>query len=280
MAPRFWVGGTGTWDNSDTTHWASSSNGAGGVAVPASGDTVTFDGNSGGGTVTVAATINGTNTISSLTMGAFTGTLDFSANDPNITMSTFSGSGTGTRTLNMGDGTWTITSTGNNTIWDMATTTNLTFNANGSTIAFAAAGSANRTINPGGLTYNIMSFSDSGGGFSSFLWSSNSNATIATLNITAPVKMAFGQGRTITITNSFNWAGSSSNPILLLVRDDVNGAGTTISSANNGTIDYGVLRGLTFSGGGTFTATNSIDAKGNTGITITGPSGSGVVIGS
>jgi hypothetical protein len=32
---------------------------------------------------------------------------------------------------------------------------------------------------------------------------------------------------------------------------------------------------MTFSGGATFNATNSFDLKGNSGITITGPSGSG-----
>ena len=52
MASRFWVGGTGTWDASDTTHWATASNGAGGASVPGSSDAVTFDASSGGGTVT------------------------------------------------------------------------------------------------------------------------------------------------------------------------------------------------------------------------------------
>jgi hypothetical protein len=57
-ASRFWVGGTGNWDASDTTHWAASSGGGGGASVPGSGDTVTLDGSSGGGTVTVTAAVN------------------------------------------------------------------------------------------------------------------------------------------------------------------------------------------------------------------------------
>lgn len=59
MAARFWVGGTGTWDGVDTTHWSNSDGGAGGAAVPSSSDDVVFNANSGlgsGGTVTVAAT--------------------------------------------------------------------------------------------------------------------------------------------------------------------------------------------------------------------------------
>ena len=58
MASRFWVGGTGTWDASDTTHWAATSGGAGGQSVPTASDTATFDASSGGGTVTVNTTVN------------------------------------------------------------------------------------------------------------------------------------------------------------------------------------------------------------------------------
>jgi len=49
----FWVGGTGTWDASNTSNWAGSSGGIGGVGIPSSSDDVFFDGNSGGGVVTI-----------------------------------------------------------------------------------------------------------------------------------------------------------------------------------------------------------------------------------
>jgi hypothetical protein len=75
MASRYWVGGTGTWDGTDTTHWATSSGGAGGASVPTSDKNVFFDANSGGGTITT-----GTDGIplemASLTCTGFTGTLD------------------------------------------------------------------------------------------------------------------------------------------------------------------------------------------------------------
>src|SRR6185312_13655052 len=71
VASLFWVGGTGTWDNSTATHWASSSGGGGGAAVPQASTTAFFDGNSGGGTVTVGATIS----ITAITGTGFTGTL-------------------------------------------------------------------------------------------------------------------------------------------------------------------------------------------------------------
>lgn len=54
---RFWVGGTGTWDASTTTHWSSTTGGSGGASVPTAADDVVFDASSGAGTATLAATV-------------------------------------------------------------------------------------------------------------------------------------------------------------------------------------------------------------------------------
>ena len=43
MANRYWVGGTGNWDASTTTHWSDTSGGAGGFSIPTSADNVYFD---------------------------------------------------------------------------------------------------------------------------------------------------------------------------------------------------------------------------------------------
>lgn len=67
---RHWVGGTGTWDSSSTTHWSTWSGGTAGASVPDSANAVIIDGNSGGGTVTLSATT----TINSLNCTGFTGT--------------------------------------------------------------------------------------------------------------------------------------------------------------------------------------------------------------
>ena len=78
MAPaqsRYWVGGTGTWDGTDTTHWATSSGGAGGASVPTFNKNVFFDANSGGGTITTG-TDGYTLGMASLNCTGFTGTLD------------------------------------------------------------------------------------------------------------------------------------------------------------------------------------------------------------
>lgn len=51
MASRYWVGGSGLWNSTDTSHWSATSGGAGGASVPGASDHVTFDNNSGAGAV-------------------------------------------------------------------------------------------------------------------------------------------------------------------------------------------------------------------------------------
>ena len=66
MATYYWVGGTGTWNASSTTPWASSSGASGGAGFPTSADDVIFDNNSnvGTGLFTVTATSAVCNNIS------------------------------------------------------------------------------------------------------------------------------------------------------------------------------------------------------------------------
>ncbi len=57
MANRYWVGGSGTWNNTSTTNWAATSGGASGASAPTSVDDVFFDANSGAtATITIQAT--------------------------------------------------------------------------------------------------------------------------------------------------------------------------------------------------------------------------------
>lgn len=62
MANRFWVGGSGTWDDTSTTNWSATSGGAGGASAPVAADDVFYDANSGtAATVTVSATATARN---------------------------------------------------------------------------------------------------------------------------------------------------------------------------------------------------------------------------
>lgn len=150
MAAKYWVGGTGNLDGSDTTHISDTDGGAGGAVYPAAGDDLIFNANSGGGTVTVTAAVG----MKSITCGAFTGS--FVGNSQTLTLQTFNGSGSGTRTINI-DNT-TINLSGDNA-WTLSTVTNLTFSATGSTInltgggAFQGGGKTYGTVN---ITYNFV----------------------------------------------------------------------------------------------------------------------------
>lgn len=57
MADRFWVGGSGTWNTTNTANWSTTDGGSGGASVPTSTDDVYFTGSSGTGTVTISGTV-------------------------------------------------------------------------------------------------------------------------------------------------------------------------------------------------------------------------------
>jgi hypothetical protein len=268
MATRFWVGGTGTWDASDTTHWAATTNGAGGASVPSSADTVTFDASSGGGTVTVNTTVN----VQSITMGAFTsGTLDFSINNNNVSLSAstaFSGTGTVTRTLKLGNGTFSLTGAGS--AWDMTTTTGLTFDAGNSTISWTNTASGNtRTFITGGLTYWSASTVQSSPLKGTVLQFTGAGTFNGTVTIAGGSNVLFPNALTTTISNLV-MSGISSAPAVLLSASVTAAATVAVTTA---TIDWSAIRWITFTGGPA--ATNSFDLGSNSGITITAPSGGG-----
>lgn len=260
-ASRFWVGGTGTWDNATTTHWSATTGGGGGSSVPGSADSVTFDGASGGGTVT----LNYAPSITGLTGGAHTGTFDTGNN--NISCSSgFNYSGTGTRTLTLG--TSTITLTGGS--WTMTTTTGLTFNGSNATISMT---SKNATFTGGGLAYNIVSVTATGGGGITFL----SANTFTTLTIRPSGNGTITVGADQSVSGLFtvdNITSSVGNAGLL-----AGGSSTGVFTKGNArTISAGSvsLANTTFAdivgtGAATWTGTNIGDGGGNSNITFTTP---------
>jgi len=80
MANRYWVGGTGTWDQTSTANWSTTSGGSAGASAPTYTDLVFFDDNSGGGTVDVQDTGGATYpSCASLDFQGFTGSFDSSS---------------------------------------------------------------------------------------------------------------------------------------------------------------------------------------------------------
>jgi len=273
-ATCFWVGGTGSWSTANAASWSSGTGGAGSTCAATGGipkqaaDVATFDGASGGGTVTVDSTLNGV-TLTQITAGAFTGTLDFSANNPSMTLTaSFSITGAGTRTINLGSGTFTLPATNANN-WDATTVTGLTFNAGTSTILIPNGANGNAaTFVGGGLTYSTLSLGAraSGSGVSI-----SGNNTFATLLVAGPININLTGGATQTITNAIAWNGSSSALIAIFCSSATKG---TLAVAVGSVTSWSALKNITFTGT-TVAATSSFDLGGNTGVTITAPSGGG-----
>lgn len=286
MANRFWVGGTGTWDSTTTTNWAATTGGAGGASAPTTGDAVIFDGSSGGGTVTVDSTVNGLS-LASITAGAFTGTLDFSVNNPSMTL-TLGGtalnlSGTGARKYLLGSGTFTFTGTAAGAYVDIGTTTNLDpTSVTTCGLTFTATTANERQINPGGRTVGALTISanTSRGGFRIFSANTFSSITVAA----GTSYVMFPASATNTVTGSAGLAlnGSSSNPILVLPNTPNAGTATISLSSGTSAPTWAAFVGITTTGSGTLTATDSFDLGRNTldsGDTITAPSVGGGVTG-
>ena len=264
MANRYWTGGTGTWDASDTTHWSDSSGGLGGQSVPGVADSVIFDASSGGGTVTP----NYDMSVVSITMGAFTGTLDFSANDNSPTLQFVNISGTGTRTLNMGDGTWTLTLEGN--VWFATTITNLTLNANSSTIKFTSTGTDTSLSSADGLTYHNVWFARGAATSKNAIVGANTFNELKDTG-TAAHKLMFPVGQTQTIS-TFTVSGTAGNLITITGQTSTftDSTDTYTLSKASGSVQsqYLVVQHSIATGGATWDAgTSSTD---NQGVATTG----------
>jgi len=182
----------------------------------------------------------------------------FNANNQNITALSFSGSGTGTRQITMGSGTWTLT-TGTTNPWTLTTTTNLTFDAGTSTIKLAGTLTAARTFAGGGLTYNNF-WNATTGAFAINMTGSN---TFNDFKIDAARTQRLTAGTTTTVT-TFTATGTSGNEITI---GSITAASHTLAKAGGGTItgDYLLISYSTATPGSTWYATNSTDNGNNSG---------------
>jgi len=258
MAARFWVGGTGNWDVADTTHWAASSNGAGGQSVPGASDTVTFDASSGGGTVTVTAD----HTVTSVTGGAFTGTLDYGT-DRTISYTTFSFTGTATRSLTLGNAAITMTGA-STTVWDITNATNLTFSGASATITLSGASAI---MTPGALqSYGTVSFTGSGAARVN-----STGAIFGTLTRTGTNEKTdtFLINGTKTVTTALNLSGNSSINRLQVLSNTIGTVATITNTSTTVTASNVDFQDIAFSVTIDLSAQTDIgDANGNSGITF------------
>ncbi|MDA8113238.1 MAG: hypothetical protein M0Z43_00715 [Acidithiobacillus sp.] len=273
----YWIGGTGTLDlATDSAHWSDTTGGATCTCEPTTTSTLIFDGSSGGGVVTVNVNIVATE----IQMGAFTGTLDFATNNNNVTLSLFNGSGTGTRTLNMGSGVWTINGgNGVSYAWTMQTTTGLTFSGASATIDLNTDGGYQSAFFYGGaLTYhdiNIGPWTTNHGQVYAF----SGNATFDHFSVTGPANITISSSTTITVNNPMTWTTTAAASVLL---QGFSATSSKLATAGTSIISWVGMYNVTFSGLGTVSCTSCFNFGNNSGesISFTAPSsGGGFVIG-
>lgn len=211
-----------------------------------SGDT-TFNGVGGVWTLQDALSITGNLSLSSGT---------FNANNFNVTAREFNSTGTATRVLTMGSGTFTFSHTAN--VWN-AESTGLTINANTSTINITDSGAGTKTFTGGGFTYNNVSITAGGSGSVDF---SGSN-TFNVFTINAPKTVRFTAATTNTFT-SFVAKGSSGNVITI---SSITAATHTLSKSTGAvSSDYLSLTNSIATGGASwFAGRSSTNVSGNTG---------------
>lgn len=195
MADRYWVGGTGTWTLTGTTNWSDTSGGAGGFSAPTNNDNAFFDGNSGGGTVTVS----GARSVLDITFTGFTGTLtgsgtpiiDFYGNCTLATTMTVD-STVGPNFRKFGTAAGTFTSAGKTIrFFELVSASTLT-------LADAMVSAGSITVTQGTFTTNNYAVT------ASSLSSSNSNTR--TINLGSS---------TVTLSSNSGWNCSTSTNLTL-----------------------------------------------------------------
>lgn len=202
--------------------------GRGTMTFTSAGNTITFPitVDAPGGTFQLG---DATTTSSSITHTRGT----FDANDYSLTFSTFASTNANTRTITMGLGLWTLSGTGN--IWNLGTTTNLTFNKDTADILLSNTTTSSRTFTGGGLTYNKLTIGGATGTSTLNIESANTFSELASTKTVAHT-ITLGANQTVA---AWTIAGTAGNVVTL--NSSVAGTSRTLTKSGGGFltgIDY------------------------------------------
>ena len=185
----------------------------------------------------------------------------FNANGFNCSTGAFNSTNSNVRTITMGSGTWTLSSTG--VVWDVSTTTNLTLNANTSTIVLSNNSVTERRFYGSNLTYNNLTI---GGTTSSSTTIIAQNSTFNTIASTKTVAHTISFNTQTTTVSNWTITGTVGN-VVTLSRFDASGTFTLAKSGGGviSGIDYLSISNSTASPTNTWYAgANSTNGGGNT----------------
>lgn len=269
---------TCTWDNSSTAMWSTSSGGATGASAPTTTDDVTFDAATCVGGTTCTTTVNANLSVKSLHFTTCTAStagciLDFSANNNNITFTNgntaFLLVGTGTRTLNMGNGSWTFNQNGTQTAIDAGpnapSISGLTFNSNNSTIITNFSQTDNQIVSVifNTLTWaNITVNGNTHGATSNFVGTPTFSGNYT---INGPNFLDYNTGGISTVNGNFTVSGTNTQLVLFhFAQWSVGGTTTANWVWLEGSVCFVAM-----------TFNNSFQGGNTTGCTINAPAGGG-----
>lgn len=192
----------------------------------------------------------------------------FNAVTYDVTAGLVSVTGSTTRTLSMGSGTWTLSGVG--TVWNAGTVTGLTFNKGTANIVLSDTSTSARTFAGGGLTYNKLTIGGATGVSTLTISGSNTFSELATTK-TVSHTLTLTSGQTTTVTTwSINGIFGGST---FFLRASSAGSRATLAKAGGGTVtvDYADIRDSTASPVSTWSATNSTDSGNNLNWTFVAP---------
>lgn len=155
----------------------------------------------------------------------------FDADIYNVTAGQYNISGTSLRRTYMGSGTWTLSVSGTATSWNAGTTTNLTFDAEQSSIVFGNSGTGVSDIEGGNLTYNNFTAIAGTGGSITIKGSNAFNV----FTILSPRTLKFTAGTTTTVS-SFVATGDAGN--LIHIDSTSASAATLTDPSGTNTVHY------------------------------------------
>lgn len=182
---------------------------------------------------------------------------NFDANDFAMDLSGFSMSGATARSVLLGSATHVLRGTG--TIWDATTTTNLTFDAETSTLKIVDASGSSKTFNAGGLTYPAIWCYGAGVGTIDLAGA----ATVGTLTIENNVSIRRTAGTTWTVATFVIGTGVSIGSTTAASHAWAKAGGDTVT-VHGATISRSTATpALTF-----FAASRSVDGGNNSGWTF------------
>lgn len=255
MADRYWVGGTGTWDATNTANWSASSGGASGASVPTAADNVIFNGGSniGTGAFTVTTGVS-TRPCLNFTVTGLDGAMTFAGTIGVTVSASMTLPATNLTWTNTGNLTFNATTAQTITTNGVSIASNTTFSGVGGSWQLNSAfttSSATVTLTSGTLNLNNYTLSASA-------FNSSGSTTRVLAFGTSGIVTAYGSGtvwNTATVTN-FSYTGTSYVAITY--------AGTAACTINTGAMSNAQSLNFYISGAGSYTLTTTTGSAFNT----------------